>query len=332
MQRGGHWVIRALAASGSARAVAALVWVVAALGGCAVQKAREPVQFESEAWTFARKPGHKLTTAHYEIYTTLSDEVLVNALPDFVEAAFDNYRKLIPPAKEAEERMQVYLFATRGQWEAFTRRFTGPRAAVFLKVRNGGYSERGVSVIEYVAHQVTFPLFAHEGFHQYLHHYVNEQIPSWLNEGLAVYCEGQRWGTTQLNVFDPWYNPKRRNDLAEALIAKRLHPLSELLQTNAGRIIEGSDKSVGAYYAQVWALILFLQEGAGGKYAAGFQRLLGELGKADLVQYARAAHIWSESESFNFGEALFRNFVTDDVETAEREYVAFIGERFIGKD
>jgi hypothetical protein len=237
----------------------------------------------------------------------------------------------VPPAHEAEGRMKVYLFASRGQWESFTRRFTGPRAAIFLKVRNGGYSEQGVSVIEYIAHQVTFPLLAHEGFHQYLHHYVNEQIPSWLNEGLAVYCEGQRWGTSQLKEFDPWYNPKRRNDLAEAVVAGRLHPLRELLETDAGKIIEGSDQSVGAYYSQVWALMLFLQNGVNGKYAASFQRLLGELGKADLRQYARTAHIWSDRESYNFGEALFRSFISDDLETAEREYVAFIRERLVGE-
>lgn len=313
-------------------AVAALVFALAGLSGCATQKPREPVQFESEAWKYGSHAGHKLTTEHYEIYTTLRDDVLINALPDFVEAAYDNYCTLVPPTREPEERMKVYLFATRGQWEAFTRRFTGPRATVFLKVRNGGYSEQGVSVIEYVAHQITFPLFAHEGFHQYLHCCVNEQIPSWLNEGLAVYCEGQRWGTYTLKEFDPWYNPKRRNDLAEALISNRLHRLGELLETDAGRIIEGSDKSVAAYYAQVWALMLFLREGADGRYAAGFQRLLGELGNADLPQYARAAHIWSDRETFNFGEALFRNFISDDLETAEREYLAFIRERFVGKD
>ncbi len=300
----------------------------ALLSGCGAPKQRAPVPFETEPWTFASAPGYKLTTAHYEIYTTLRDQVLRDALPGFVEAAYENYARLVPPAHAdvaqppslGVERMKVYLFLSRGQFEAFTRHLTGPRAKVFLQVHNGGYSEHGVSVIEYVAHQITFPLFAHEGFHQYLYHYVNARIPAWLNEGLAVYCEGQRWSTQGIKEFDPWYNPMRRNDLAAGLAGNRLHPLRRLLETDAGRIIAGSNQSVAMYYGQVWALLLFLREGAGGKYAAGLQRLLDGLNT-----------VGSERPALNPGEDLFRTFISDDLDTVEREYLDFMRTRFLGK-
>lgn len=302
---------------------------LAGLTGCATSQPRPAVPFEEEPWRFARSPGVKLTTAHYEIYTTLQDEMLVHALPAFVEAAYQHYTSLVPPARTPPERMKVYLFASRGQWEAFTRRFTGSRASVFLKVRNGGYSERGVSVIEYVRHEITFPLFAHEGFHQYIYHCIGTRIPAWLNEGLAVYCEGQRWDSHGLKTFDPVYNPSRRNDLATALIGNKVHSLRRLLQTDAGQMIEGSSRSVATYYAQVWGLILFLREGAGGKYAGGFQRLLDKLHELEIEQHARAAHIWSERPSFNFGEDLFRSFVSEDLATVEQEYLAYLRARFL---
>ena len=182
------------------------------LGGCAAQKPRGAGSNSSPSrGSTPSRPGHKLTTAHYEIYTTLRDEVLVNALPDFVEAAYENYpASSCPPVQEPDERMKVYLFATRGQWEGFTRRFARGRVPPsFLKVRNGGYSEQGVSVIEYVAHQITFPLFAHEGFHQYLHHYVGtSRFRAWVNEGLAVYCEGQRWGSYPAQGVRPVVQPQ----------------------------------------------------------------------------------------------------------------------------
>lgn len=308
-----------------------LLLVLGGLAGCAAPRARPPVQYESKPWTFAKLPGIKLTTEHYEIYTTLRDEVLRAALPDFVEAAYENYTRLVPPARTPDERMKVYLFASRDQWEAFTRRFTGPQAKVFLQVRNGGYSERGVSVIEYVRHEITFPLFAHEGFHQYVYHTVDAPIPAWLNEGLAVVCEGQRWGSQTIDRFDPWYNPTRRNDLADAIAGDRLHPLRKLLSTDAGRIIGGSSRAVGAYYAQLWALILFLREGTGGKYAADFQRLLDSLGRGELEAHARAAHIGSESPEFNFGAEVFRGFISADLDALESEYQAFMRQRLFGK-
>jgi hypothetical protein len=302
------------------RAGTIVVLLAALLSGCAAPKPRAPVPFETEPWKFASTPGFKVTTAHYEIYTTLRDQVLRDALPGFVEAAYENYARLVPPARVDAGRMKVYLLASRGQFEAFTRRLTGPRARVFLQVRNGGYSERGVSVIEYVSHEITFPLFAHEGFHQYLYHCVNARIPAWLNEGLAVYCEGQRWDARGIKEFDPWYNPMRRNDLVAGLAAKRLHPLRRLLETDAGRIIAGPDQSVASYYGQVWALMLFLRDGAGGKYAAGFQRLLGSL---STVGAARPL--------LSPGEDLFRKFISDDLETVEREYLDFVRTRFLGK-
>lgn len=307
------------------------VLVGVGLAGCGGPRQRAPVPFESEPWKFGSAPGYKLRTAHYEIYTTLRDPVLRDALPEFVEAAYDHYGRLVPTARRPAERMKVYLFASRPQWEAFTRRFTGARAAVFLQVRNGGYSERGVSVIEYVAHEITFPLFAHEGFHQYVHHHVTSRIPAWLNEGLAVYCEGQRWDSHGLAEFDPWFNPMRRNDLAAALARNRLHPLRTLLETDAGRIIAGTNQSVATYYAQVWALILFLQEGGDGKYASGFERLLNCLAESGLEPHARAGHIWSDQPRYNLGEGVFRSFISEDLDTVEREYLDFLRTRFFGR-
>ncbi len=301
------------------------------LGACqSAEPIRTDVAFETAPWQFGRTTGTRIETEHYEIFTTLEDRVLIEALPGFVEGCYQHYRSLVPPVRQPAARMQVYLFATRGQWEAFTRQFTGPRAATFLRVRNGGYSEQGVSVIEYVAHQVTFPLFAHEGFHQYLHHHVSSEVPAWLNEGLAVECEGQRWGLKGLKEFDPWYNPARRNALSAALISDRLHSLPKLLRTHAGRVIDGSSQSVATYYAQLWALVLFLREGEGGRYRPGFERLLSELGQPGIEQritvdpeVVRAGPGW-------LGEALFRHYISDDLPRVEAEYVAFMRARFLG--
>ena len=310
-------------------------WALAALlvlSGCASRKHERPVAtFTTEDWKYGKQPAFKLVTEHYEIYTTLQDPVLRDALPDFVEAAYEHYVQMLPPAHPPAAKMKVFLLATRGQFEAITKSYTGERAEVFLKIRNGGYSENGVSVIEYVSHAVTFPLFGHEGFHQYVFCCVNTEIPAWLNEGLAVCCEGQRWGEVRLSRFDPWCNPHRFNDLAEAAADGRLHPLSRILTTNAGEIVGGSSKSVATYYGQVWTLVLFLREGEKGKYAAGFDRLMAALKDLRAAQFARAAHIGAaDRESYNLGEDLFRSFITTDLDGFEREYRAFLRERLLG--
>lgn len=300
--------------------------------GCGPSKPKHvPVAYEVTNWQFGEAAGQKLTTPHYVVYTTVTDPVLVRAFPELIERAYAYYQELVPLEREPQERMQVYLFATRPQWAYFTRRLTGPRAEVFLRIRNGGYSEGGISVIQYVAHQVTFPLLAHEGLHQYLHHCVRPNVPAWLNEGLAVTCEGQRWTGDGLDAFDRWYNPARQNRLSEALLRRRLFPLQELLDTHAGNVIHETSNRVATYYAQVWALTLFLMEGEDGKYADRFGELRAALASADLDRRLAAEQVFAEGgRRLSRGEALFRSYISEDVAAVEREYLAFVRERILG--
>ena len=291
----------------------------------------EPISYELEQWKYGRWAGCKLTTDHYVIYTTVTDSLLIETFPELVERSYENYQKLVSSAHAPTERMRVYLFELRGQWAHMTKRLTGPRAEVFMKIRNGGFSHEGVSNIQYVSHAVTFPLLAHEGFHQYLHHCVHPAIPAWLNEGLAVVSEGQRWAGVQLKTFDPWYNPNRINRLADAVSRDRLYSLKEILGTHAGKVVHETSTKVGTYYAQVWALMLFLWEGENGKYAERFERLRQALSSPDLEQRMRAEEIWSQQGTVSRGEALFRSFITDDLKTFEREYVTFLRKRLLNE-
>ncbi len=304
------------------------------IAGCSDALRRDdwtPREYDARAWQFGSTQGRRIVTPHYEIFTTVADERLLETFPELMEAAYEMYADLAPAAREPAEPMQVYLFATRPQWERFTRHFTGPRAEAFLQIRNGGYSERGVTAIQYVSHQTTFPIMAHEGLHQYLYHHLTAWAPAWLNEGMAVACEGQRWEGARLREFDAWHNPVRRNALADALLRNELFPLRELLATHAGRVIRGSTRGVATYYAQLWAFYLFLREGEEGRYRSGLDRLVHHLGAAgaDMPAIA-AAPGGAPPEVFSPGEAVFVQFISTDVAAVEREYRRFIRERLIG--
>ncbi len=303
------------------------------LSGCTAAREglrpkREPPPYRIEPWKFGGVEGRRVVSEHYEIFSTLIDERLLTAFPELMEGGFAFYRGLVPPARESKRRMRIYLFATRPQWVQFTKRFTGPRAASFLRIRNGGYSERGVTAIKFVSHQTTFPIMAHEGFHQYLYHYVGRWAPPWLNEGLAVACEGQRWEGPRLSSFDLRHNPVRRNRLADSILRKELFPLRELLATHAGRVIRRSTRAVGTYYAQLWALANFLREGQDGKYAAGFTRLLANLNTLGPGGVRDASN--HDPPAASIGEAVFREFITDDLEQFESEYRSFMRRWVVG--
>lgn len=289
----------------------------------------ESVPFEVSDWEYGQAKGRRVVSEHYDIYTTVREERLLAALPQVMENAFVFYQRLTPTVAPPPKRMLVYLFAERAEFEHFTRRLAGPQAELLVRIRGGGYSLEGITVAQYVSHAVTFPIMTHEGFHQYLHHCVNPRVPAWLNEGAAVLCEGQRWGEKGLREFDPWFNPMRRNRLGEAVQRRKTIPLRELLRINAGHVIDEPGVRIDAYYGQVWALMLFLQEGEGGKYAPGLRRLLAALADEDLEEAARSAFVTSRSEAFNFGEAVFVAYITGDLDTVSQEYERFIRERMI---
>jgi hypothetical protein len=313
---------------------AAILLVSTQLAGCTDQKKDEfqalaEVPYETEDWEYGPTKGRRILSEHYDIYTTVRDERLAAALPQVMENAYRYYQRLTPTVEPPKERMKVLLFAARPEFDHFTRGIAGVQADLLVKIRSGGYSLEGVTAAQYVSHAITFPIMTHEGFHQYLHHCVNPRVPAWLNEGLAVMCEGQRWGPSGLVRFDPWFNPFRRNRLGEAIQRKKTIPLTELLRINAGHVIETPGLKIDAYYGQVWALLLFLSEGEEGKYAAGLQNLLAALGRDDLEEYARSAHVTGGSDEYSYGEGLFRAFISTDLETVAEEYDRFLRQEMI---
>jgi hypothetical protein len=85
------------------------------------------------------------------------------------------------------------------------------------------------------------------------------------------------------------------------------------------------------YYAQVWALMLFLEYGAGGKYAAGYAKLRESLGEGEMERRARAEFIGSDARAYNIGDLLFRAYITNDLDAAEAEYREFLMNVVLGR-
>jgi hypothetical protein len=292
----------------------------------------DTVEFKSEAWKFKNAEGQKLTTAHYVIYTTCKSKTLVRTLPGFLESCFEAYAKLIPPDKEPDNPLPTYFFATRWQWERFTEEFTGPRAPVYKRIRSGGYSENGTTVSYYGSQRASLSILAHEGFHQYLEMTRGENIPAWANEGLACYFESFDLDTENKPIFKPEKNYLRIPALREGIIGKSLIPLKEILSTHAGLAVQQNLNHVQNYYAQEWSIIVFMmQDTMANPYHKGFKTLLKELGKPDMDRKARAFLAADTDGKMSYGEAVFRAYITEDLDTFQHDYEEFLHQFLILK-
>jgi hypothetical protein len=187
-----------------------------------------------EAWTFETFEGRVIRTAHYSIYTTDTQERLLDRLPTFVEAALTHYSTAITPLTVPDARMDTFLMANRSQWQRLTLRMLGERGVQVTYIERGGFTHAGRAYLFDIGPVDTLSLMGHEGWHQFSQTTFKERLPLILEEGIASFMEGHRWIGREL-VFLPWANTERFDRLREAAAnssGTSLVSLNELLSGN----------------------------------------------------------------------------------------------------
>ena len=114
-------------------------------------------------WRNSYGDGLIITTNHYRIYTTLLEPLMLKQMPAFLEAAYRAYQGQLPRPIETQLKFNVYLFANRGQWERFTRTFTGRDWPMYMKIKQGAYYLNGACVAYNIGRTKVFSVLGHEG-------------------------------------------------------------------------------------------------------------------------------------------------------------------------
>ena len=281
-------------------------------------------------WDNPYGPGLRLSTAHYDIFTTLLEPLTLRTIPGFIESAYWGYNDQLPQPIETANKFTVYLFADRQQWEHFTHAFAGEQAPVFCKIRTGAYYLNGACVVYDIGCQRTLSAIGHEGWHQFNSRHFRYRLPSWLDEGIAMLFETSTYQNGMYS-FDPARNYQRLGALSETLSNPKLIPLRELIATSPGEVLATDQtESVMAFYSQSYALVRFLREAHHGERLTRYHRLLwdGLLGEwpleasesrtAEDRNLARTIH-WNHT----VGTRLFEHYVGDDFDRLQREYLTF---------
>jgi hypothetical protein len=282
-----------------------------------------------ELWQNQFGPGLKLTTAHYEIYTTLLEPLILSQVPGFVESAYRGYQSQLPTPIETTAPFTVYLFADRRQWENFTISFTGVQAPMYLKIKAGAYYLNGACVAYNIGRERTFASIGHEGWHQFNNRHFKYRLPSWLDEGVAMMFETSRYDQG-LFAFQPERNLYRLGSLKLTLIKNKTIPLRELVGINPGEVVTESDDAVAAFYSQAYALVRFLREEDYGKRLTKYQKLLldGLNGLWPLAEPDRRIAAdrnvpitvgWNRM----VGSSMFERYIDDRYDKIEKEYLTF---------
>jgi hypothetical protein len=259
--------------------------------GCATSRTdlsglSQPARTKAEAWSFEGRPGRKVVTPHYVIYTTLADEDVVAGIAQVMEGALSQYRRLTPGVTPSAQPMACYLFQSRNEWAAFTRTRTGGDAAVYLQINRGGYTVRDWYVAYFIGDLGTYSVAAHEGFHQYVARHFRSRLPPFLEEGLACMFEEVQWESAGRGHSLPRWNfaanHSRLVGLRRAYEGGYLLPLAKLAPMHAGQVVDQRPEQIEAFYAQSWAFARFLWEAEGGRYRPTLRRILTEAANGTL--------------------------------------------------
>lgn len=283
-----------------------------------------------ETWENEYGPGLKLTTAHYEIFTTLLEPLMLRAIPGFVESAYCGYNSQLTEAIETKTKFKIYLFADRRQWEDFTNGFAGDKAEQFFKIKAGAYYLNGACVTYNIGIERTFTALGHEGWHQFNSRLFKFRLPSWLDEGVATLFEAHRneQGTFS---FEPADNAYRLNALKDTMIKNKMISLKELIAINPGEVLAMNEsEAVMAFYSQSYALARFLREAEHERRLNNYRRLLldGLNGDWPLNGATKTVAIdrnLPRTVQWNrvVGLLLFKEYIGDDFEQIEKEYLVF---------
>ena len=277
--------------------------------GCATADRGRATFSVNVSWTGDGLTGRRITTEHFDIYSTLHDEELESALPSILEAAYRRFSKDLPTPDVAGERLTVYVLGTRGEWDRFTRVRYPDRYEVYSRIRHGGYTEGDTSVSFYTDRSATVATLVHEAWHQYLGSRFDGPIPAWIHEGLACYHESLHLDGAK-PVFTPRRNTFRINRLRDAVQSNALLTIRELVETDAGVVLsQDHSRITDTYYAQAWALILFLRHDPAGQRAGDFDQMLADLADGTFRVKLGAAKLGAADPSaMSAGAAAFQAY------------------------
>jgi hypothetical protein len=274
-----------------------------------------------EPWSFHGAPGKLIRTPWHRLFTTETDQILLDALPSFLETCLDRYTTEFGPLPRPPMQLDTFLMNSRQQWARLTRQVMGDHATPYLLIERGGFSSGGRALLWSIGRADTLAIAAHEGWHQYTQRTFKDELPTWLEEGIAVYFEGMiiEHARPLSPRPAPWANNERYEQLRSAANRGQLAPLSELLTSRPEALIHtGADPTL-TYYAQVWALIHFLREHDGGRYRAALHQLLLDAAEGRLATPVAQSHHTADASAH-----IFRTWFDPDLARADREFSHFV--------
>jgi hypothetical protein len=205
-----------------------------------------------------------LRSAHYLVHTDL-EQSLAEEMAQRLNAMYDEYARRLAQftAANSDEKFEVYLFAKRDDYMRLTQNRFPNTGGIFMSGRN-----LLAAYLEGQGRDGLRRAIQHEAFHQFAFTAISQEMPIWLNEGMAQYFEEGIW--TGAGFTFGQVPPRRLRQLQHDVGKKQLVPFRTMLAMTDEQWTKNltTDAARGAtQYNQAWAMTHFLIHAANGDSA-----------------------------------------------------------------
>jgi hypothetical protein len=182
--------------------------------------------------------------------------------------------------RQREQPMNLYIFRTR---EGFKRFMDGHGIDA---ANSGGMfvvqpSLQGLATfVEGRSRGRVFSVLQHEGFHQFAWEYIGQNLPIWVNEGMAQYFEDGILVEGRF-VFKQ-ASAERISSIQGTIERQQYAPFEQMLQLSPEQwieILQSNPSRAALLYDQAWSMVFFLITARDGRFVGPFERYLQELSK-----------------------------------------------------
>jgi hypothetical protein len=243
---------------------------------------------------------------YYSIKSDLPREEL-REYAAHLDATFEAYRRRLSSLRQnLPASFNVMLFAQRSDYETtmrynFSINAAGTGGMFFHNPQGSALAIWTEGLPKPRVHHV----IQHEGFHQVAFALFQDNLPPWVNEGLAEFFGEGIMVDGQLIIGQT--NPRVIAAIKEAIETRAYIPFVQMLNMDGqswnANVSNGSAKM---QYEQAWSMVHFLVYGEGGRYSDAFS------------DYLRLLNVGMRSY-----DAFVRAFGTDDVTGFERRWIDF---------
>jgi len=232
-------------------------------------------------------------TRYYVIRTDLDLDAVREATVRITAMAEEYHARTRGFAGSVTDRLEFYIFRHPADYYANG----GPQgsAGVFVGDRLLAIGGDRVS-------PETWHIVQHEGFHQFAHHVIGGDIPTWVDEGLAEYF-GESLFTGDGYVSGV-ISQNRLQRVRYLIQNKQFKTIAQLMTIDR---ITWNQQLSGANYDQAWSMVQFLAHGEGGRYQKAFSGFISDVAKWSRWQDAWKKHFGADAGAF---ESAWRDYWT----------------------